>query len=71
MEDSIGLVKPRVSDIKTPMKSVYKALVLARISYSEEMEMIKGKDQNRTICNQYCQYHADMVGHTIQDYSEF
>ena len=53
------------------MKSVYEALVLTKILYSKEIEMIKKENQNGIVCNQYCQYHANMVGHTIQDYAEF
>ena len=70
-EDSTGLVKTRVSDVKMPMKNVYEALVLAKILHPEETKMIKGKEQNETVCNQYCQYHANLAGHVIQDCAEF
>ena len=62
-EDSTGLVKTRVSNVKTPMKSVYEALVLAKILYSEEIEMIKGEQQSMIVCN--------LARHTIQDCAEF
>ena len=65
-EDSIESLKTRVNNVKTPMENVYKALTLAKVLHLEETKMIKGEEgQNRTVCNQYCQYHADMVGHTI------
>ena len=34
-EDSTGLVTTRVNNVKTPMKNVYKALVLAKILHLE------------------------------------
>ena len=71
IEDSNGSVKTRVSIVKTPMKSVYKVLVLAKILHLEGAKMIKGKEQNEIICNQYCQYHAKQAGHTIQGCAEF
>ena len=40
-EDSIKLVKTQVNNVKTPMKSVYKALVLAKILQPEEEKMMK------------------------------
>ena len=33
--------------------------------------MMKGEKQNRTVCDCYCQYHADLVRHTIHDCVEF
>ena len=33
--------------------------------------MIKGEEQSEIICNQYCQYHANLAGHIIQNYDEF
>ena len=70
-EDSTESVKTRVTNVKTPIEKVYKALIQAKIFYSEETEMIKREDQDGTLCNQYYQYHANMVGHTIQDCVEF
>ena len=43
-EDSTGSVKTRVSNVKTPMKNVYEALVLAKILYSEETKMIQEEE---------------------------
>ena len=33
--------------------------------------MIKRKEQSGAVCNQYCQYHANLAGHIIQDCAEF
>ena len=35
-EDSTRLLKTRVNDVKTPMKNVYKVLVLAKVLYQEK-----------------------------------
>ena len=70
-EDSVRSAKTRISNVKTPMKSVYETLVLAKILCSKETEMTKRENQNGTVSNQYCQYHVNMVGHTIQDCVEF
>ena len=53
------------------MKSVYKALVLAKILRPREERMIKEGEQNGTKCNHYCHYHADLAGHAIHDCVEF
>ena len=70
-EDSTGSVKTKISNVKTPLKNVYKALLLAKILQLEETKMIKGEEQSGTVNNQYCQYHASLVGHVIQDCAEF
>ena len=44
IEDLIEIVKTRVSNVKTPMKNVYEALVLAKILFSEETKMIQGEE---------------------------
>ena len=33
--------------------------------------MIKGEKQNRIVCDHFCQYHADLAVHTVQDCVEF
>ena len=71
IEDSTRSVKTRVSNVKMPMKNVYKALILAKILHPKETKMIKGEGQSETICYQYCQYHANLVGHVLQDCAEF
>ena len=48
-EDSIGLVKTRVSNVKTLVENVYKVLIQAKVLYLEETEMIKGKEQSMTV----------------------
>ena len=40
-EDSTESIKTQASNVKTPMKSVYKALVLAKIVRPEEGKMMK------------------------------
>ena len=42
-EDSTETVKTRVSNVKTPMENVHKALIQAKVLYPEEIEMIKGE----------------------------
>ena len=53
------------------MKNVYKALLLIKILHLEEPKMIEGEEQSETVYNQYCQYHASLAGHVIQDCVEF
>ena len=66
-----GLVKTQLNNVKTPMENVYKALVLAKIFRPEEGKMMKGEEKNGIVCNHYCQYHVDLLGHTIHDCAEF
>ena len=42
-EDSTTSVKAKVSNVKTPMEDVYKALIQAKILHLRKTEMIKGK----------------------------
>ena len=71
IEDSTRLVKARVNDVKTPLKSVYEALVLAKVLHPEKTKMIKGEEHNGIVCNQYCQYHVSLAMHVIQDCAKF
>ena len=69
MEDSIGFVKTKVSDVKM---TIYRALIQAKVLYPRETKMIKGEEnQNGAIGHQYCQYHANWVGHVIQGCAKF
>ena len=36
MENSIGSVKTRVSNVKTPMENVYKVLIQAKVLYQKK-----------------------------------
>ena len=65
IENSTRSMKAWVSNFKMPMKSVYEMLVQAKVLYLEKIKMIKVKEQNGTICNQFCQYHVNQAGHTI------
>ena len=59
-EDSTASMKAKVSNVKTPMEDVYKALIRAKIFHPRETKMIEGEeDQNGAIGHQYCQYHAN------------
>ena len=69
--DSTGSLKTRVSNVKTLMESVYKALILAKIFHPKETEITREEKQNRAVYDQYCQYHANWAGHTIQGCAEF
>ena len=44
IEDSVGSLKTKVSDVETPIKDVYKALILAKILHLEETEMIRKEE---------------------------
>ena len=33
--------------------------------------MMKKEGQNEEVCSHYCKYHANLLGHTIQDCAEF
>ena len=46
IENSIGSVKTRVSNVKTPIKSVYEALVLAKILFQKKHRL--SREKNRT-----------------------
>ena len=41
IDNSTGLVKNQVNNVKTPIENVYKALVLAKILQPEEGKMMK------------------------------
>ena len=56
------LVKTQVNNVKPPMETVYKALVLAKILQPKEWKMIKREEQNETVCDRYYQYHAYHTG---------
>ena len=58
-DDLTRSVKIRVNDVKMPMRSVYEALVQAKILHLEKIKKIKGEEQNGTVCNQSFQYHAN------------
>ena len=64
-EDSTRSIKTQVSNVKTPMKSVYKALVLAKILQPEEGRIMKEGEQNETMCDHYCHYPDDLAEHAI------
>ena len=44
IEDSIGSLKTKVSDVETPIEDVYKALILAKILHLEETKMIRREE---------------------------
>ena len=38
---------------------------------TKKNENDQGEERNGIVCDSYCQYHDDLVGHTIQDCAEF
>ena len=71
-EDSGWRCKERVDEVKTPMVSVYEALVKGGILQSKVKEGEKNsEEQLEEMQKCFCDYHASYVGHVVQDCEEF
>ena len=62
------MIQRDVRKVRTPMIEVFKALVVAKITFGrkEEEEI---KEMEKKGC--YCLFHQDFANHTIQDYLDF
>ena len=59
--------KNSIKDVMTPMEMVYKELVQARFLQSRRGKAVREEKLNKG----YCQYHAKVQGHVIQECIEF
>ena len=67
LENSMDEKKTCIQDVIMPIKVIFQKLIQARFLQPRKREAIKKEELSRD----YCHYHAEVQGHSIQECNEF
>ena len=72
LNEDYGLkVKSRIDEIEMCMDNVFEMLVQAQLFQARKRGKVKEGEQSEEVSSQYCKYHNDCMGYTIQECTEF